>query len=413
MSNEPASIAVSSIADDDLLVLDDLSEGRAPGGGLNDGASRRPEARADREAGTAMLRGGLVVGTRHLWRIKGAALVRRFLACGLTGVLLLGIVFVALRGWSGLQTWLEAKRGSDATLANLLDDSIVVPSHAEKSPPPAVPPLVTESETSVERAAGDTTSADLPPVEPVSPPVDSTILEPLAEPLPDTARRAPGIIAVAAGLEITDGELWNEFWGEATGLFVSPATPPAAPPSPREEAESTPPVASEAAEVSSAVSPTTGVAAGPMDTEAENSEPVDSAPVEVIVAGDNKILLYKDETIVELKNGNYFKGKIKKLSDDAITLYYDKGEYTFSMLELKQIVPPGSREYLPLDRFPEASVCLANGSRFRGRVIKDDEEKIVVGYPAGRLTFRRADVREIDYLSEPSARVLPVLTESS
>lgn len=149
-----------------------------------------------------------------------------------------------------------------------------------------------------------------------------------------------------------------------------------------------------------------GQGVGPAEEPGEGETAADQ-PVEVTLPGGVSVLLYRDETIVELKNGHYFKGKIKNLDEHAITLFYDRGEYTFGMDELEQIVPPGSPEYLPLRHFPDAWVVLANGSRFRGRLIKDDTERIVVGYPSGRLTFRRADVAEVCYLARGDLVVVP------
>lgn len=103
------------------------------------------------------------------------------------------------------------------------------------------------------------------------------------------------------------------------------------------------------------------------------------------------------ETIIELKNGSHFRGMVKKMTDDQVILSYAHGTYTFARADLSRIIPPGSREYLPLDTFPEALVKLKAGGRFKAHVLKDSDDRIVLGFDAGKLTFKKSDVESIEY----------------
>lgn len=109
------------------------------------------------------------------------------------------------------------------------------------------------------------------------------------------------------------------------------------------------------------------------------------------------------DTIVELKNGSHFRGTVKKMTDEQVILAYAHGQYTFARADLSRIIPPGSREYLPLETFPEAVVRLKGGGRFKAHVLKDSEASIVLGYSAGKLTFPRSEVEAIEYAKPDDA----------
>jgi len=118
----------------------------------------------------------------------------------------------------------------------------------------------------------------------------------------------------------------------------------------------------------------------------------------------------REETIIELKNGSQFRGLVKKMTDDQITLTYAKGQYTFTRAEVSHIIPPGSREYQPYSAFPEAMVRLKRGGSFRAHVLKDSSDRVVLGYAAGKLTFTRAEVADIKYVipdEAPFSATLP------
>jgi hypothetical protein len=118
----------------------------------------------------------------------------------------------------------------------------------------------------------------------------------------------------------------------------------------------------------------------------------------------------REDTIIELKNGSQFRGLLKKMTDDQITLSYAKGQYTFTRAEVSHIIPPGSREYQPYSAFPEAMVRLKRGGSFRAHVLKDSSDRVVLGYAAGKLTFTRAEVADIKYVvpdEAPFSATLP------
>jgi hypothetical protein len=133
------------------------------------------------------------------------------------------------------------------------------------------------------------------------------------------------------------------------------------------------------------------------DLHAVASEPTEEEPTEQ--AKDEDRHPEREETIIELKNGHQFRGMVKKMTDDQITLSYAKGQYTFARADVNQIIPPGSREYQPIESFPEAFVRLKRGSAcFRAHVLKDSSDRVVLGYAAGKLTFARAEIADIKYV---------------
>ena len=124
--------------------------------------------------------------------------------------------------------------------------------------------------------------------------------------------------------------------------------------------------------------------------------------------GEEEFILEPGEIAIELLNGHFFKGRIRKIDDTSITLYYDRGEMTFDFEELKGFTPNDAPEVQPLESLPIADVYLQNGSRFTGRVVVQTLERVVVKSSAGRLTFRASDVEDIQWHKRPSAgRAIP------
>jgi hypothetical protein len=123
------------------------------------------------------------------------------------------------------------------------------------------------------------------------------------------------------------------------------------------------------------------------------------------------VTLAPGESLVELKNGNYFKGRIHQLSQEALTMSFAYGRIRIQMEELLQIVPRGSPDYLPLGSFPEAAIRLANGNRLTGRVLKETGDRVILGYPSARIVISRAAIAEVQMLSASEEDLSAIPTE--
>jgi len=128
---------------------------------------------------------------------------------------------------------------------------------------------------------------------------------------------------------------------------------------------------------------------------------LDEGGIEVTLRDNTTVTLAPGESLVELKNGNYFKGRIHHLSQQALTMAFAYGRIRIPMGELLQIVPRGSPDYLPLGSFPEAAIRLANGNRLTGRVLKETGDRVILGYPSARIVVSRSAIAEVQVLSAP------------
>src|SRR6185503_5885476 len=77
----------------------------------------------------------------------------------------------------------------------------------------------------------------------------------------------------------------------------------------------------------------------------------------------------KDDVIVELRNGNTFRGQITRTKGSRVTLKVGAGECVFDLADVT-LLDSSAPEYRRIDQMPEASVVLTSGAHLRGRLMK-------------------------------------------
>lgn len=103
--------------------------------------------------------------------------------------------------------------------------------------------------------------------------------------------------------------------------------------------------------------------------------------------------LQNAEVVLRLKNGNFFGGKLTRLSDFDARLRFESGEIDFPMHEVESIVPLAQG---PKSDGPEAVLVLENGNRIAGRLMEERNDDVSLSMGTARLRVPRRMVREIE-----------------
>jgi len=114
------------------------------------------------------------------------------------------------------------------------------------------------------------------------------------------------------------------------------------------------------------------------------------------VVGKSATPAKKTDIIVELNNGYTYRGRIKRVKDDKITLGVTGGEFTFALADVK-VLDANAPEYLAEADMPAASVILKSGQRLRGRFLKQNEQRVVLVVEKGEMVIDRAEIREVSF----------------
>ncbi len=101
----------------------------------------------------------------------------------------------------------------------------------------------------------------------------------------------------------------------------------------------------------------------------------------------------KDETIVELKNGNTFAGRMKRFDSRGLDLEIWNGHITLSTEQLAGVLPPDAVDYQPIENFPWGFVEMPNRNRIYGRVFKVTPSRIILVVNGARFAFSPSTVK--------------------
>jgi hypothetical protein len=104
-----------------------------------------------------------------------------------------------------------------------------------------------------------------------------------------------------------------------------------------------------------------------------------------------------DETIVELKNGNTFAGRLRRYDAKGAELEIWNGLIALSAEQLAGVLNPDAVDYKPIESFPMGYVQLANRNRVYGRVFKVTSSRIILAVNGARFGFHPSQV-QLGYL---------------
>ena len=111
--------------------------------------------------------------------------------------------------------------------------------------------------------------------------------------------------------------------------------------------------------------------------------------ITVLLRGGKQVALNPGESLVELKNGNHFKGHIAVVQNDHIVLSFSYGTIQIPRRDLNHVVPSDSRNDLPLDEYRSGIVRLKNGNRLTGKILKTTDDRVVLGFPSAQIVIPR------------------------
>lgn len=115
-----------------------------------------------------------------------------------------------------------------------------------------------------------------------------------------------------------------------------------------------------------------------------------------------------NQAFAQLKNLNFFVGRVKAMDANFITLALDPGEITLAFEELTAIVPLASEEYRLMQGGQESFVRLRNSNRLFGRILANGgiADNIVIEVQKNLVTIPRHAIEEIGGQSALGVQVL-------
>jgi hypothetical protein len=121
-------------------------------------------------------------------------------------------------------------------------------------------------------------------------------------------------------------------------------------------------------------------------------QPVETKPsgIKVTLRDGRVIYLEAGESLVELKNGNHFKGNIVKVGEKFLSMKFSFGTIRIPKSDLNKVVPTQLGDDSNLESFRSGIVRLRNGNRLSGKVVKVTEDRVVLGYPSAQIVVPRS-----------------------
>ncbi len=384
--SHPQSDFVDAIGDDEILILeydlddDAIGVGSSPAGGPSAAAPQRapnlkpqrapqPETvgvQVDDDADTPIDAGHLVVRVpRDPFRYgKPIGLVAAALLVGV------GVWWFGIRD-TGPQR--VAKPTRVAAKAPKAAATAATPAAAVPEDIPADPRNVSVESVVLAGSAGDDTGDDVE---------TPTTTEPETAPTVDPASAAPSTTAAAA----------------------EPETPTAPTSSGTRRVRSVDPAAAREAARQALFTMTP---AAIRDGFERLHMPTAEEGIRVRLDDGRVVTLAAGETLVQLKNGNHFKGRVVDVTPVALTMEFTYGKMKIPQKDLHDIVDQSANRDLPLDSYRTGIVHLKNGNRLRGKVIEVTVERVVLGFPSARIVVSRDAVRDgeqaIEYTQDASS----------
>ena len=112
--------------------------------------------------------------------------------------------------------------------------------------------------------------------------------------------------------------------------------------------------------------------------------------IKVLLSGGREITLAPEESLVELKNGNHFKGYINGINKKYLSLAFSYGTILIPRGDLNQIIPTSSNDYRSSEGYRMGIVSLRNGNRLSGKILKVKNDRVVIGFPSAQIIIPRS-----------------------
>lgn len=98
----------------------------------------------------------------------------------------------------------------------------------------------------------------------------------------------------------------------------------------------------------------------------------------------------------QLRNGNYFIGRVKQVADEHITLRVETGEVTLATAQIAQLTRLGTTDYDELQKATKGFVRLTNNNRLVGGILsRIADDHIVLEFRSNRVMLPKSAIGEI------------------
>jgi hypothetical protein len=121
-------------------------------------------------------------------------------------------------------------------------------------------------------------------------------------------------------------------------------------------------------------------------------------PIVVEMSNRRKVTLLAGEILVELRNGNFLKGRLHKITEEALRLAMNGGYVDVELSRLRATEGEGDAPYRSVKAYPRARVFLVTGEILTGRLLKSNETQVELVFPSGKVALRRDMVRRLLHL---------------
>ncbi len=123
--------------------------------------------------------------------------------------------------------------------------------------------------------------------------------------------------------------------------------------------------------------------------------PAGPKPLVVRTSGDREVTLLEGEILVELRNGNFLKGRLHKLTAECLRLAMAGGYVDVELSRLRATTKKGDGPLRPVSAYPRGSVQLVTGEILKGRLMKITEKEVELVFPSGKVVLRRDMVKYV------------------
>ncbi len=119
------------------------------------------------------------------------------------------------------------------------------------------------------------------------------------------------------------------------------------------------------------------------------------------------------QILAELKNGNYFIGRIYKIGGRKVVLDVKKGQLTFYYDEVAHLMPIGPALARKLKEHPTGFVILKNTNRLKGEIVVEAKDYVTIQVREARITIPRESIQRVEKGKETSLKLKddPVLAK--
>jgi hypothetical protein len=113
------------------------------------------------------------------------------------------------------------------------------------------------------------------------------------------------------------------------------------------------------------------------------------------------------QAFAQLKNMNFFLGRVKAMDSSFLTLDLTPGEVTIAFDDLNAIVPLASEEYRMMQGSAEGFVKLTNRNKLFGKILTNSlADNVVLEVQQSHVVIPRASIEEVGQQVKTSVQVL-------